>query len=348
MLKKNDAEGYIMKCKYCGGEIDNNSKNCPFCGSSISFEEKKELEQLNKQGCPRCSSTNISFRREQVGVAKNKKGSRTLYQTKGICNDCGCTWTTDAPKKSKTWLWVLGWIFIFPLPLTILLLRKKGMKPALKYGIIAGAWVIFLLFVIINNISNSNNNAGANNAVAYGNIKSIDPLSTKIELDLSSKYIDRENSYFHVTVKDKEQFSYDDIVLVSENVDIATIEYDKTALDTFIYFNVSGVSAGETYVYAKSKDGSVVSEKISVKVSGVRPTPTPTNTPVPTPTPEPTPDPNATNTPSPKPTERMVWISDTGSKYHNTSTCSNMDNPRQVTESWAESHDYKPCGRCGG
>ena len=63
-----------MKCKYCGGEIDNKSKTCPFCGSSISFEEKKELEQLNKQGCPRCSSTNISFRREQVGVARNKKG----------------------------------------------------------------------------------------------------------------------------------------------------------------------------------------------------------------------------------------------------------------------------------
>lgn len=30
-----------------------------------------------------------------------------------------------APKKRKTWLWVLGWICIFPLPLTILMLRKK-------------------------------------------------------------------------------------------------------------------------------------------------------------------------------------------------------------------------------
>ena len=46
------------------------------------------------------------------------------------------------PKKKKTWLWVLGWICIFPLPLTILLLRKKDMKPALKYGIIAVAWII--------------------------------------------------------------------------------------------------------------------------------------------------------------------------------------------------------------
>lgn len=147
-----------MKCKYCGGEIDNNSKTCPFCGSAISLEDIKEIEQLNKQGCPKCGSSNVAFRREQAGVAKNKRGSKTLYQTKGICNDCGHTWTTDAPKKSKIWLWVLGWIFIFPVPLTILLLRKKTMKPGLKYGIIGGSWLVFLLFVLISNVGDAQSN----------------------------------------------------------------------------------------------------------------------------------------------------------------------------------------------
>ena len=147
-----------MKCKYCGGEIDNNSKTCPFCGSAISLEDRKEIEQLNKQGCPKCGSTNVIFSREQAGVAKNKRGSKTLYQTKGICNDCGYTWTTDAPKKSKIWLWVLGWIFIFPLPLTILLLRKKAMKPVLKYGIIGATWLIFALFALIGNAGDAQTN----------------------------------------------------------------------------------------------------------------------------------------------------------------------------------------------
>lgn len=147
-----------MKCKFCGGEIDNNSKTCPFCGSTISLEEKIELEQLNKQGCPKCGSGNVAFKREQAGVARNSKGSKTLYQTKGICNDCGHTWTTDTPKKSKIWLWVLGWIFIFPVPLTILLLRKKAMKPGLKYGLIGGSWLIFLLFALIGNVGNAETN----------------------------------------------------------------------------------------------------------------------------------------------------------------------------------------------
>ena len=200
-----------MKCKYCGGEIDKTSSTCPFCGSSISLEEKKEIEQLNKQGCPKCGSTNISFRREQTGVVRNKDGSKTLYQTKGICNDCGHTWTTDAPKRSKTWLWVLGWIFLFPLPLTILLLRKKDMKPALKYGIIAGAWVIYLIFVLIYNIGNTDTSTSGSEAVQSGsNTTKIDFLSKEINLDISKKYIDSDTSWVNCKVKDKKSFSYED------------------------------------------------------------------------------------------------------------------------------------------
>ena len=46
-------------------------------------------------------------------------------------------------KKRRTWLWVLGWLFIFPVPLTILMLRKRDMKPAVKYCIIAVAWLVY-------------------------------------------------------------------------------------------------------------------------------------------------------------------------------------------------------------
>lgn len=48
-------------------------------------------------------------------------------------------------KKGKIWLWILGWICIFPVPLTILMLRKNGMKPGAKYGVIAAAWLVYLI-----------------------------------------------------------------------------------------------------------------------------------------------------------------------------------------------------------
>lgn len=76
----------------------------------------------------------------------------------------------------------------------------------------------------------------------------------------------------------------------------------------------------------------------------------PTPTPTPTPTPEPTPEPEPTASPAPEPeaAEALVWIPQTGSKYHSSPDCSNMKDPAQVTLSQAEALGYEPCKRCFG
>lgn len=137
----------LMKCPSCGADIESNSKKCSYCGASITYSMRREQEQVNKEGCPKCGSSNITFNREKQGEVKGKKGTAVIRRTVGVCKDCGHTWVTSegTPKNNKIWLWVLGWIFIFPLPLTLLLLRKKDMKPVLKYGIIAVAWIFYLL-----------------------------------------------------------------------------------------------------------------------------------------------------------------------------------------------------------
>ena len=146
-----------MRCPNCGAEIGNSDK-CEYCGSAISSEMRKEQEILNKKGCPKCGSTNIKFTRENHGEVSGKSSKTIVHKTVGICNDCGYTWylEVEQPKKRKTWLWVLGWIFIFPVPLTILMLRKKDMKPILKYGIIAAAWIVYLIIGLGGNSSNKN------------------------------------------------------------------------------------------------------------------------------------------------------------------------------------------------
>lgn len=171
-----------MKCPSCGAETK--GKFCEYCGSEMPQEkstvnitnnsysgttpqENNEIE--NKLGkCPKCGNSKITFKRERVGTAtqsrsrKNYIGSgrqgqsvsQSAYRTVGVCQNCGYTWNPNATNKSsgkKTWLWVLGWICIFPLPLTILLLRKKDMKPAVKYSIIAVAWVLFLVIGMAGN-----------------------------------------------------------------------------------------------------------------------------------------------------------------------------------------------------
>jgi competence protein ComEC len=50
--------------------------------------------------------------------------------------------------------------------------------------------------------------------------------------------------------------------------------------------------------------------------------------------------------PSPTLSEQLVWIPKTGTKYHSKSTCSNMKNPTQVTQSVAVNRGYTACSKC--
>lgn len=97
-------------------------------------------------GCPNCGSANIQFRRENQGEVRSKHSKQIIHRTVGFCKDCGYTWTPQAPQKpkSKLWLWVIGWICCFPIPLTILMLRNQKLNNKAKYGIIATGWIVFL------------------------------------------------------------------------------------------------------------------------------------------------------------------------------------------------------------
>lgn len=163
-----------MKCPNCAAEVRGNF--CEYCGSEMPQEkstvnivnnyygdttiQENSENDTNTGKCPKCGNSKITFSRERIATTtqsqsrKNYIGnsrqrqsvSQSSYETVGICQNCGYTWNpykTAKVSKRKTWLWVIGWIFMFPIPLTILLLRKKDMKPAVKYGIIALAWVLF-------------------------------------------------------------------------------------------------------------------------------------------------------------------------------------------------------------
>ena len=149
-----------MICPNCGADIPADGKACEFCGTTITVEMLKEREIINKQGCPRCKSTNLEFKRETRSItrstANGTNGARVNNVTIGICKDCGYTWDTarlnngnagGQKKSSYTWLWVLGWIFIFPVPLSIIMYRKKDLPKPLRIVVVVVAWVIFAIWL---------------------------------------------------------------------------------------------------------------------------------------------------------------------------------------------------------
>ena len=79
---------------------------------------------------------------------------------------------------------------------------------------------------------------------------------------------EKSSSYVTVSVRDRDSFSPEDVIFVSEDPNVATIEFKSDALTTFLYYRITAVGGGETYLYAKAKDGDAVSEKIHVIVEG--------------------------------------------------------------------------------
>lgn len=94
------------------------------------------LKQGQKQKkCPNCGAEYFSAACPDCGYT-NKTGNTTVVYANTA---------TQPVKKRKTWLWVLGWIFIFPIPLTILMVRNQRLNKWVKIGIIAVAWILYLI-----------------------------------------------------------------------------------------------------------------------------------------------------------------------------------------------------------
>ena len=108
-----------MKCPNCGAEAV--GVFCEYCGS----ETPKDKTTIN--------ITNNYY------LGSEEQQTVTASDTAK---------TDTERKKKRIWLWALGWICMFPLPLTILLVRKKDMKPAVRVGIIAAAWLLLFLIGI--------------------------------------------------------------------------------------------------------------------------------------------------------------------------------------------------------
>lgn len=136
-----------MSCPHCGAnlKIDSASKecSCEFCGAKLVIDD--EVIHMKYDNA------------EESGYQFEKGRQRAQREAELTAKIQFEQQEQQPKKKSKTWLWVLGWICIFPVPLTVLMLRKKDMKPGVKYGIIAVAWIIYLLIGIFGSDGSETN-----------------------------------------------------------------------------------------------------------------------------------------------------------------------------------------------
>lgn len=137
-----------VTCKSCGAQlhIDGERKIafCEYCGARLLIDDEVRHLQID-------NAENIGYEFEKGRQRAQKEAGEQYYQTASDIPE-------PAPKKknSKMVWWVLGWIFIFPIPLTVLMVRNKNLSKKARAAIIAAAWIVFILMVIIANITKSN------------------------------------------------------------------------------------------------------------------------------------------------------------------------------------------------
>lgn len=180
-------EGCFMKCEKCGAEISRGDRFCNTCGSKISnskpslqeqlkdiggkvaefgesidWEQKSEqirdkFEQLKDKGsdCFDKVESKIEAHKQDNEEKQAEVEIEEYFKSVSI-EEAYCESKSDAratnesirkPAKRKTWLWVLGWILAFPIPLTLILLKKRNMNKVGKYAALVGAWMLYLIII---------------------------------------------------------------------------------------------------------------------------------------------------------------------------------------------------------
>lgn len=194
-----------MVCPNCGAsiQVDADKKNltCNYCGNNLYLDDEVQHVQYDnaeetgyqfEKGRQRAQSEARQFSAQQYGAPVQQK-----------------------PKR-KTWLWVLGWIFIFPLPLTILLVRKKQMNPILKYGIIAVAWIFYLIIALAGGSGDNSNNQ----STSEGTVVSADKETSSTDNQVTDSELSETEK------AESEQMTSDDMyALIAEFIE----EYNSVA-----------------------------------------------------------------------------------------------------------------------
>lgn len=196
-----------LYCPSCGARLDvdmnNKTAACQYCGAIFPIDDEKQSLKIDGA--------------EQAGYEFEKGRQRAQAEALRQQPVTQQQAQQPLPKKRKTWLWVLGWLCIFPVPLTIIMLRKKSMDARVRYGIIAAGWLVYLAIGLLGGCGKKAENKTADTSTkemteveetvaAGGSSQEIEPQDKKqAGYDKINKFIDRFEASTGLAITDRVQ-----------------------------------------------------------------------------------------------------------------------------------------------
>ena len=126
---------------------------CPFCGGAVEFGEGEKTAK-----CPYCDSqimldggasdAGYEFEKGRLRAQKDAQEERIAAQRKADAERL----RAEKKRKKRIW-WVLGWIFFFPIPLTVLIVRSEKIPKNKKRIILIILWSAVALIALISYIT---------------------------------------------------------------------------------------------------------------------------------------------------------------------------------------------------
>ena len=255
-----------MDCPNCGSKLlvdkETGVCTCNSCGGEFLLDDETSTQHIEIDNAEDAGYEFEKGRQKAQAEARRDHSSSYVNTT--------ATRTNSSSKKSNLKWWVIGWIFFFPIPLTILVYRSKSLPQKAKVIILSVLWGYVAIATLISSCNKALKTDDNVSNVPVSNITEFSySVGVPTELDLTVG-----DTYEHGWVRPSYNrrgyvFSADDIVFVSENPEIATMTLTNVSLVDYLYFRVDAISEGETYIYAMSSDGLITSERIHVIVGGI-------------------------------------------------------------------------------
>lgn len=141
----------VMNCPACGAKLEVSPELtmlfCKYCGVQIYVDDEvRRFKHIIEYG--NAEDAGYLFEKGRQKAIAEAAQQPTQQSTHPTAPASAPVAQPVRKKKRNTGLWILGWIFIFPVPVTILMLNKKDMNPVVRYGIITIAWIVYTIWMI--------------------------------------------------------------------------------------------------------------------------------------------------------------------------------------------------------
>lgn len=219
-----------------------------------------------------------------------KSCKKLIYDDALVCPYCGCVNRNEynsnidtrnsvdntQKRKGRLWLWIIGWIFIFPVPLSILIARSKKFNKKVKFVFLSLIWVLFIMIGMKNKKTTNNSLNNSSNERTYTMAEEETVLDKGINTETSE-----ENASIPIEVEAinfvelKSDVSIGDIIqvitdIVPENAEDKTITWSSSDENVAIIDesgNINAIGGGTSTISARTSNGVENSFDINVDAS---------------------------------------------------------------------------------